>query len=41
MRILVVEDNKRLSASLDKALRDEGYAVDPAYDGPSGEGMRV
>jgi len=41
VRILVVEDNKRLSASLDKALRDEGYAVDPAYDGPSGEGMAL
>ncbi len=41
MRVLVVEDNKRLSASLEKALKEDGYAVDPAYDGPSGEGMAL
>lgn len=39
MRILLVEDNKRFSASLARSLEDEGYAVDAAYDGPDGEGM--
>jgi DNA-binding response OmpR family regulator len=33
MRILVVEDNHRLSASLRMSLSEEGYAVDVAYDG--------
>ncbi|RPH60684.1 MAG: DNA-binding response regulator [Chloroflexi bacterium] len=39
MRILVVEDNKRLSASLRMTLEDDGYVVDVAYDGPDGEEM--
>jgi Response regulators consisting of a CheY-like receiver domain and a winged-helix DNA-binding domain len=39
MRLLLVEDNKRFSASLAKSLKEEGYAVDAAYDGPSGEAM--
>jgi DNA-binding response OmpR family regulator len=39
MRILLIEDNERFSASLAKTLREEGYAVDAAFDGPSGEGM--
>ncbi len=33
MRILVVEDNRRLSNSLKMSLADDGYAVDTAYDG--------
>jgi Response regulators consisting of a CheY-like receiver domain and a winged-helix DNA-binding domain len=37
MRILLVEDNRRLSSSLSSALEEDGYAVDAAYDGPSGE----
>ena len=37
MRILLVEDNRRLSAALKGALQDAGYAVDAAYDGPEGE----
>jgi DNA-binding response OmpR family regulator len=37
MRILLVEDNRRLSSSLVSALEEDGYAVDAAYDGPSGE----
>ncbi len=36
MRILLVEDNRQLSLSLGKSLGEEGYAVDPAYDGPEG-----
>lgn len=36
MKVLVVEDNEKLSASLKKGLEAEGYAVDVALDGPSG-----
>jgi DNA-binding response OmpR family regulator len=39
MRILLIEDNRRLSESLRQALADEGYAVDAAYDGIEGEEM--
>jgi len=41
MRILVVEDNKRLSDSLRMTLEDDGYAIDTAYDGPDGEEMAL
>ncbi len=37
MRILVVEDEKRLAASLRTGLEAEGFAVDVAHDG--GEGL--
>jgi DNA-binding response OmpR family regulator len=37
MRILLVEDNRRLSNSLQASLEDDGYAVDAAYDGVSGQ----
>jgi len=37
LRILLVEDNRRLSDSLRRSLRDDGYAVDVAYDGQEGE----
>jgi len=37
MRILLVEDNHRLNASLRQSLIEDGYAVDPAYDGVEGE----
>jgi len=37
MRLLLVEDNKRLSDSLRMTLEDDGYAVDVAYDGLDGE----
>lgn len=36
MRLLVVEDEPDLLASLTKALREEGYAVDAAADGEAG-----
>ena len=37
MRILLVEDNRRLNNSLRMSLEEDGYAVDPAYDGQEGE----
>jgi DNA-binding response OmpR family regulator len=37
LRILLVEDNRRLSNSLKLSLVDDGYAVDVAYDGLEGE----
>ena len=36
MRILIVEDEPDLLASLARALREEGYAVDTAADGEDG-----
>jgi DNA-binding response OmpR family regulator len=36
MRLLLVEDSKRLRESLGKALRKSGYAVDAAEDGEEG-----
>ena len=36
MRVLVVEDETDLLASLAKALREKGYAVDTAADGEDG-----
>lgn len=36
MKILVVEDNAKISASLKKGLEAEGYAVETAADGPTG-----
>ncbi len=37
MRILLVEDNRRLSDSLKRSLMDDNYAVDTAYDGQEGQ----
>lgn len=36
MRMLVIEDNRRLSAALKSCLEQETYAVDVAYDGQEG-----
>ncbi len=41
MRILLVEDNRRLSDSLRTTLVEDGYAVDTAYDGVEGEDMAL
>ena len=39
MRLLIVEDNRRLNHSLKVSLEDDGYAVDSAYDGEEGQGL--
>lgn len=36
VRILVVEDEKKVASFLEKGLREEGYAVDVAHDGDDG-----
>jgi DNA-binding response OmpR family regulator len=36
MRILVVEDDKKVASFLEKGLREEGYQVDVAHDGTDG-----
>lgn len=37
MRVLVVEDEKKLNLGLKRALRKKGYSVDSAFDGEEGE----
>jgi heavy metal response regulator len=37
MRLLVVEDERKLNNTLCRALREEAYAVDAAFDGEAGE----
>ncbi len=37
MRVLVVEDEKRMAAALKRGLEAEGFAVDVAHDGIDGE----
>jgi DNA-binding response OmpR family regulator len=37
MRILVVEDERRLCSIVKRGLLEEGYAVDTAYEGEEGE----
>jgi len=36
MRILVVEDNRKVASFIEKGLREEGYAVDVSHDGIDG-----
>ena len=36
MRILIVEDDRKVGSFLDKGLREEGYSVDLAADGAEG-----
>lgn len=37
MRILIIEDERRLSSVIKKGLMEEGFAVDTAYDGEEGQ----
>lgn len=37
MRILLVEDNRRMNNSIRLSLVEEGYAVDTAFTGPDGQ----
>jgi DNA-binding response OmpR family regulator len=39
MRVLLVEDNRRMNTTIRLSLEEAGYAVDPAYTGPDGEEM--
>ena len=39
MRILLVEDEKKVASFIKKGLAEEGYAVDLASDGETGLGM--
>jgi DNA-binding response OmpR family regulator len=41
MRILLVEDNRRLHTSLRESLEEDGYAVDSAFDGEEGEAFAL
>jgi len=41
MRILVVEDEKKVSSFIRKGLEEEGYAVDVAFDGKTGLRMAM
>ena len=37
MKILVIEDDRKVASFLERGLREEGYAVDIAHDGEDGE----
>lgn len=41
MRLLLIEDNRRLNHSLKMSLVDDGYAVDTAFDGIEGEELAL
>ncbi len=41
MRILLIEDNRRLSDVLRRTLEEDGYVVDTAYDGVEGEDLAL
>jgi heavy metal response regulator len=41
MRLLVVEDEKKVAGFIKKGLEEEGYAVDVAYDGELGLAMAL
>ena len=41
MRVLLIEDDHKIAASLKKSLKAEGFAVDIAYDGIQGEELAV
>jgi DNA-binding response OmpR family regulator len=37
MRLLIIEDDRRLNHTLSLSLSEEGYAVDCAFDGMEGQ----
>jgi DNA-binding response OmpR family regulator len=39
MRVLVVEDDRKMAEALQRGLVEEGYAVDAAFDGEEGQEM--
>ena len=41
MRILIIEDEKKVAGFLKNGLREEGYAVDDAFDGQAGFDLAV
>ena len=41
MRVLIVEDERDLAAALTRALTEESFAVDAAYDGDEGERLAL
>jgi heavy metal response regulator len=41
MRLLVVEDEKKVAGFIKQGLEEEGYAVDVAFDGEEGLGMAL
>jgi heavy metal response regulator len=41
MRILVIEDEKKVAGFLKNGLKEEGYAVDDAFDGQTGFDMAM
>ena len=41
MRLLLVEDEKKVSSFIKKGLEEEGYAVDAAADGETGLMMGI
>ncbi len=41
MRVLIIEDEKKLADSIKKGLEQEAYAVDVAYEGTDGFGLAV
>ncbi|MEN3038255.1 MAG: response regulator [Candidatus Kryptonium sp.] len=41
MRLLLIEDEKELTKTLKKGLKEAGYNVDVAYDGESGVAMAI
>src|SRR4029453_16316669 len=41
MRILLVEDEKKVASFIAKGFEQEGYAVDVAYDGQEGSSQAI
>src|SRR6185437_13096371 len=41
MRLLIVEDERKLADTLKRGLEDHGHAVDVAYDGDDGLAMAL